>query len=221
MNHPLEMSGPINQRPASMLSDLPGEVVVIHSQIAQSSDMSALWNLIHSDLTSRLRSKLSHCSEPLLRWVLLGMNYFRWDVANRFCYCQSLGGLGHVRLSCQEQVPAWILLPTDHRHIGPYRPIDRMGLCCQGLCFTKAPELAAAAWSRCPVPRKLHLLHGDNDTLFDEMRCAGCRIRKVQLKHCQCNLVRYCSVQCQTQHWPEHRPLCKWVDKCCNPNAEL
>src|SRR5210317_2376406 len=42
--------------------------------------------------------------------------------------------------------------------------------------------------------------------------CASCGIAGVddtKLKNCACNLVKYCSVDCQKNHRPKHKKLCK------------
>ena len=39
--------------------------------------------------------------------------------------------------------------------------------------------------------------------------CASCGIADVELKKCACKLVQYCSVDCQKNHRPQHKKLCK------------
>ena len=42
--------------------------------------------------------------------------------------------------------------------------------------------------------------------------CASCGIAQVddtKLKKCACNLVKYCGVDCQTNHRPQHKKACK------------
>ena len=46
----------------------------------------------------------------------------------------------------------------------------------------------------------------------DDEVCASCGIAAVddvQLKKCACNLLRYCGVDCQRDHRPLHKKLCK------------
>mmetsp|Transcript_11949 Transcript_11949/g.17145 ORF Transcript_11949/g.17145 Transcript_11949/m.17145 type:complete len:154 (-) Transcript_11949:650-1111(-) len=48
----------------------------------------------------------------------------------------------------------------------------------------------------------------------DMMSCASCGVaeadHKHKLKKCTaCNLVRYCGVKCQKEHWQEHKRECK------------
>jgi len=38
--------------------------------------------------------------------------------------------------------------------------------------------------------------------------CAACGATG-RLKKCSCRTVRYCSVACQHQHWPEHKEACR------------
>ena len=41
-------------------------------------------------------------------------------------------------------------------------------------------------------------------------RCAACGIEERKLRRCaRCRTVSYCSVDCQRQHWPEHKQRCK------------
>src|SRR6056300_764178 len=42
--------------------------------------------------------------------------------------------------------------------------------------------------------------------------CASCGVAgvdNVKLKKCACNLVKYCSVDCQKNHRPQHKKACK------------
>ena len=42
--------------------------------------------------------------------------------------------------------------------------------------------------------------------------CASCgkaEVDDVELKKCSCNLVKYCSVDCQKNHRPQHKKACK------------
>ena len=51
----------------------------------------------------------------------------------------------------------------------------------------------------------------DTEELSDEL-CASCgtaAIDDVKLKKCACNLVKYCSVDCQKNHRPQHKKACK------------
>ena len=46
----------------------------------------------------------------------------------------------------------------------------------------------------------------------EDMRCASCgvaAIDDVKLKKCACDLVKYCSVDCQKNHRPQHKKMCK------------
>ncbi|KAJ6572459.1 hypothetical protein DFH09DRAFT_1362428 [Mycena vulgaris] len=39
--------------------------------------------------------------------------------------------------------------------------------------------------------------------------CENCTVRRMDLRRCAgCNLVRYCSKECQKAHWKEHKPYC-------------
>ena len=46
----------------------------------------------------------------------------------------------------------------------------------------------------------------------DMLCCASCGIAEVdnvKLKQCACKLVRYCSFECQKEHRPQHKKVCK------------
>jgi len=47
-----------------------------------------------------------------------------------------------------------------------------------------------------------------------ESRCNNCQqVKTSLLQRCsRCKTVHYCSVQCQTQHWPHHKKLCKAIN---------
>jgi hypothetical protein len=50
-----------------------------------------------------------------------------------------------------------------------------------------------------------------SSTEQDEV-CASCGIAEIddkKLKKCACNLVKYCSVECQKNHRPQHKKVCK------------
>ncbi len=50
-----------------------------------------------------------------------------------------------------------------------------------------------------------------NSSEVDEM-CAACgkeAVDNIKLKKCACNLVKYCSVECQKNHRPQHKKACK------------
>ena len=52
----------------------------------------------------------------------------------------------------------------------------------------------------------------DIETAAAGMCCASCgktEVDDVKLKKCACNLVRYCSVECQKNHRPQHKKACK------------
>ena len=53
----------------------------------------------------------------------------------------------------------------------------------------------------------------DNNDTDDIILCASCGIAgvdDVKLKKCTgCYLVRYCSIKCQRDHWPQHKKECK------------
>ena len=52
---------------------------------------------------------------------------------------------------------------------------------------------------------------GDVEEAADEV-CASCgkaEVDEINLKLCACNLVKYCSVDCQTNHRPQHKKACK------------
>jgi hypothetical protein len=51
----------------------------------------------------------------------------------------------------------------------------------------------------------------EKESLTDEV-CASCGIAAIDnitLKKCACNLVKYCSVDCQKNHRPQHKKACK------------
>ena len=52
---------------------------------------------------------------------------------------------------------------------------------------------------------------GDKESLTDEVyaSCGIAAIDNITLKKCACNLVKYCSVDCQKNHRPQHKKLCK------------
>src|SRR6056300_187939 len=53
-------------------------------------------------------------------------------------------------------------------------------------------------------------MYADLETT-DEV-CASCgkaAVDDVKLKKCACNLVKYCGVECQKNHRPQHKKLCK------------
>ncbi len=55
-------------------------------------------------------------------------------------------------------------------------------------------------------------MSSDDGKSSDVMCCASCgvaAIDDVELKKCTCNLVRYCSDECQKNHRPQHEKLCK------------
>ena len=42
--------------------------------------------------------------------------------------------------------------------------------------------------------------------------CGNCFIRKADLKRCTgCSFVKYCSRDCQVEHWGSHRVLCRAI----------
>ena len=46
----------------------------------------------------------------------------------------------------------------------------------------------------------------------EKSECASCGIAEgdnIVLKKCACHLVKYCSVKCQKDHWPQHKKECK------------
>ncbi len=52
---------------------------------------------------------------------------------------------------------------------------------------------------------------GRTEQATDEV-CANCgkaEVDDVKLKKCACNLVKYCSVECQKNHRPKHKRACK------------
>ena len=53
----------------------------------------------------------------------------------------------------------------------------------------------------------------ENESDDDKMLCASCGIAgidDIKLKDCgDCDLVRYCSDECQEDHWPQHEEECK------------
>ena len=55
------------------------------------------------------------------------------------------------------------------------------------------------------------MISGENGEVIDV--CASCgiaEIDEIKLKTCtDCKLVRYCSVECQKKHWPQHKRACK------------
>jgi tetratricopeptide (TPR) repeat protein len=58
---------------------------------------------------------------------------------------------------------------------------------------------------------KSEQLEGELEESEDEV-CASCGIAAVDdvtLKKCACNLVKYCSVDCQKEHRPKHKKLCR------------
>jgi len=60
----------------------------------------------------------------------------------------------------------------------------------------------------CMTPRKMEAKKMDKNGL-----CHGCRneFPKHTLKFCVgCNIVKYCSHECQVTEWPDHRERCKW-----------
>lgn len=52
-----------------------------------------------------------------------------------------------------------------------------------------------------------HIFEG----LIQKNVCIGCnKDQQDKLKTCgRCRVVRYCSKECQTKHWPEHKPYCE------------
>lgn len=47
------------------------------------------------------------------------------------------------------------------------------------------------------------------------------QIEKVFLLCSQCNLSRYCSTQCQREHWPQHKMMCKETKKIVEANEQV
>ena len=50
-----------------------------------------------------------------------------------------------------------------------------------------------------------------DEAAADEV-CANCgkaEVDKIKLKKCACKLVKYCSVECQKEHRPQHKKACK------------
>ena len=42
--------------------------------------------------------------------------------------------------------------------------------------------------------------------------CRGCQDFKRNMQHCsKCWVTHYCSKECQSKHWPEHRPICRAI----------
>jgi hypothetical protein len=57
-----------------------------------------------------------------------------------------------------------------------------------------------------------HTLEGGKEAADDEMCCASCgkaAVDEVKLKNCACNLIKYCSVDCQKDHRKQHKKACK------------
>jgi tetratricopeptide (TPR) repeat protein len=58
---------------------------------------------------------------------------------------------------------------------------------------------------------KSEQLNGEGEGAADEV-CASCgtaALDNVTLKKCACNLVKYCSVDCQKNHRPQHKKACR------------
>ena len=52
----------------------------------------------------------------------------------------------------------------------------------------------------------------DSKELAADEVCANCgkaAVDEIKLKKCACNLVKYCSVECQKNHRPQHKKACK------------
>ena len=45
-------------------------------------------------------------------------------------------------------------------------------------------------------------------------RCDGCQEEFSNgLMKCKCNMTHYCSEECQLEHWPDHKMICKEEQK--------
>jgi tetratricopeptide (TPR) repeat protein len=56
------------------------------------------------------------------------------------------------------------------------------------------------------------MMSADDTTKLTDEVCASCGVAGVddtKLKKCACNLVKYCSVDCQKNHRPKHKKACK------------
>lgn len=62
---------------------------------------------------------------------------------------------------------------------------------------------------------RVHLVAGNVDATteyLDRKTCSGCGCVAAKLSKCaRCELVAYCSKECQKMHWPEHKGDCKRV----------
>ena len=55
-------------------------------------------------------------------------------------------------------------------------------------------------------------MNGELEAAAADMCCASCgkaEVDDVKLKKCACNLLKYCSVECQRNHRPQHKKTCK------------
>ena len=175
------------------------------------------------EATAVLRSIISHarrtleryrdCDQSDLQAILDGMNATQADIANRFAYCDFLGGLVHIQVSYVAGEAAWIMLPTSGDNEAA-RPVDRIALQINGLVCTRAPADAFVAWQSSPGRHSM-LMNAEGDAVTGRRVCAKCD--EVQhLRDCgQCRLVRYCGRECQRSHWRVgHKPLCTWAKAC-------
>ncbi|KAG7670117.1 hypothetical protein Ndes2526B_g06512 [Nannochloris sp. 'desiccata'] len=50
---------------------------------------------------------------------------------------------------------------------------------------------------------------GDGSLVLSPIKCNLCGMQGKLLKCSACGMTRYCSKECQTKHWPDHKKLCK------------
>ena len=162
--------------------------------------------------------KYGACEWPELRVIIDRINATkRFTAGISFALNELLGGVVHIQISVREKDDFLVILP------GPLlqntRPISRVSLQTNGLVCTVAPHDVNAAWQKTSSRNQYGALiderRGGVIPVKSSRLCANCGVTK-RLASCEgCGLVRYCSEQCQNEHWKtNHKPLCKWATAC-------
>ncbi|OCH84020.1 hypothetical protein OBBRIDRAFT_892031 [Obba rivulosa] len=83
---------------------------------------------------------------------------------------------------------------------------DADGVSTSDILLGCGPQVMAAV-------RKWQRRRAGEAALFEEKKCDGCATTKANLMWCsRCKAARYCSVQCQREHWRTHKQDCRPIN---------